>query len=806
MRFKFLFITFLSSIFIGISAQESKTNHMAEVNVNITSSSASLYQWFKLIEDSGVILSYNPSLINMNQQIKVKKGNKMVKNLLKEILSDYKYKIIPVEDNKLIIQINGRIPLTVSGIIKEDHSGEKLYGATIRFKDTSGEDFIALSDDNGFFSLDLPSNTYSMDINYIGYEPFHKSVSITKNTNLVYKLSPTSFPLEEVVVRPRIGMDELNEVSPSNLLAFSSSDIFSQIKILPGVIGSPANGDMQVNGGSGDENLILLDGVPVYHTNHLSSMLPVFNGDAIKNVAFHKSFFPAHFEGRLSSVTDIKLKDGNKEKYVQTLSLDMPSASAVLEGPIIKNKLSYMIGGRRSWLDFFDNLLSEDAKLNHSFYDVNAKLSYDITNNLSLQAGAYRAADDYYAPTEKKDRQSVLNWKNEAYYLKLNTIIGKVINTNSIYYTAYSNKVYAPELGVDYQSYVKGGIKGVSFSSDFSLNVDNIFNFSGGIKASREKFDLASISDTVKIRKEPITQLSLFYSTNVRVTDKIYAQAGVNFVAYIPSNHYNFYSPQPRFSLKYSPSSNHLLYADFSRMEQFYHYIRIDALPLPTDFRMPSINGFKPSTSEHYETGWKHFMKHSFFEASLYYKRRHNIMALRPETYPADDEWNKYIMSGDGESYGIKLHYFGDWKRFMLQFSYTYSRSKEWFADMKEQGKIPSLYDVPHIGNLALTYRLNKKSGISIGGIVRSGRIIDINDNIEIMPIDQFRTLRKKTNYRIDASYNYTKQFKKTDAKLLFRAGLYNILGNPSDEDALDFYSINFDRHCMPYGSITFKF
>ncbi len=814
MKLKFFISTILLSVFITVCAQERKANHIAEETVLITAdSSATLHNWFAVIEKKGIILSYNSSMLDLNRIISVKAGLIPVNTLLKKLLSDYHFTIIPSEKNKLILQINGRKPLVLSGIIKEEDSEEKLYGASVRFSNAAGESFVTLSDDNGYYNIELPIGRYQMDVNYMGYHPLKKRLFLSEDTCLVAALSPVPFPLEEVVVKSRTGLNELNEVGPSNLLSFSSSDLFSQIKILPGVLGSPVNGDFQVNGGSGDENLILLDGIPVYHINHLNSMLPAFNGDAIKNVAFHKSFFPAQFEGRLSSVTDVKLKDGNKEKYVQTLTLDMPAASAVLEGPIIKNKLSYMVAGRRSWLDFFDNLLSENFRLNHSFYDFNVKLSYDINNVSSLQASAYKGADNYYSSTEKNKRQSVLNWKNEVYALKYNTVIkNKVVNTNSFAYTNYTNRVYAPAIGVETSNYIKGGIKGFNFASDFGLNIDNIFNISGGIKASVERFDLASVGDTFRIRREPITQLSFFYSTNARITDKIYAQVALNFVAYMPKNHNNYFSPQPRFSFKYSPSENHFLYADFSRMEQFYHYIRLDALPLPTDFRMPSIKGFKPSTSEHYEVGWKYFMKQSFLETSLYYKRRHNIMALRPDTYPLDDLWNKYIMTGSGESYGIKLHYYGDWKKFMLQFSYTFSRSKEWFPDYKEKKKVPSLYDVPHICNLALTYKLNSHSGISLGGNLRSGRIIDVDYDYDLYfdgnyeDILLFRTSRHKINYRLDASYNFTKEFEKSKSKLFFRIGLYNIIGNPSEEDYLDFYSIYLNKHCIPYGSITFKF
>lgn|SRR5574344_775348 len=806
MRLKIQLLLVLIFWFVSAEAQQVNYNNPAEAVVNITNPSASLSEWFSLIQHNGIILSYSPSQLNMNKVITIGQGKKSVKILLKELLDNYEFKLLTEEKNKVIIQIKGLKPIRVSGTIKEESSGEKLYGATIHYISSGGKEYCTLSDERGFFTLLMPADTYRMVINYIGCESFKKEVYISGKTYSVYTISPALLPLNEIVVKPRISMEEFNEISPSNLLAFSSSDFFSQIRILPGIIGSQANENLQVNGGSGDENLVLLDGVPIYHTNHLNSMLPVFNGDAIKNVTFHKSYFPANFEGRLSSVTDIKLKEGNKKKYVQTLSLDMPSASAVLEGPIIREKLSYIIGARRSWLDFFDNMFFESEKVNHSFYDLNAKLSYDINKKFSIHGGFYRAGDDYYAPTEKRNRESVLNWKNDACYLKVNVLFGKIANSTTLSYTSYSNRIYGTEIGLTERKYIQSDIKNLLFSSDFTLNIDNIFKIDGGIKASRERFNIASGADTINITKKEITQFSFHYAANIMITEKFNAQVGVNLLGYIPDHDQNYFSIQPRFSLKYAPLNNHLLYLDFSRMEQFYHYIRLDALPLPTDFRMPSVNGFKPSSSEHYEAGWKYFLRSGIIESSLYYKRRHNIMAIRPDLFPLDGRWNKYIMQGEGESYGAKFHYFGSWHKFTIQFSYTWSRSKEWFKLYKNNLKVPSLYDIPHICNLAVTYNMTPYSGLSLGGNIRSGRIIDLT----AVPADlneiQFRNHRWNCNYRVDASYYYSKEFDKSKYKLFFRIGLYNIVGNPAQEDNLDFYSIYINNHCLPYLSISFRF
>ena len=248
-------------------------------------------------------------------------------------------------------------------------------------------------------------------------------------------------------------------------------------------------GYQTVDGGGYDENQFLLDGIPVYHPGHLNSLLPIFNGDAIKNIIFHKGFFPTHLEGRLSSVTEVNLKDGNKEDHIRTLTLDMPAASMTLEGPIIKNKLSYMVSARRSWLDFFDNLLSEENRLNHTFYDYNAKLSYFISPLSSITFLAYGARDDYHLPLIEEDESlSILRWDNQAYKLSYHTQIGKLGSSTSLFYSSHTNRARTDLLGFDVGEYIHSGIKSWNVSTEFDYSLENVYRAQWGVKYSYEVY------------------------------------------------------------------------------------------------------------------------------------------------------------------------------------------------------------------------------------------------------------------------------------------------------------------------------
>ena len=629
-------------------------------------------QWFGYIERQlDLTLSYNPSLIDLHKTCRISASGQMtVSQLLALVLEGYRFRTTFIPPRKLAIQIHRPQTYCLSGSVAEEGSGERLYGAVVVLDDGKEGKWHALTDADGRFRLYLPEGYYRMNISYMGYQPYTQPVRVDRDRTLRPALTPQLFEIAEVTVKSYKNGGELGELTPSNLLSFSGNDLFSQIWILPGVAGLPTGCNFQVDGGSSDENQLLLDGVPVYHPGHINSLLPVFNGDAVRSMVFHKGFFPTRLEGRLSSVTEVNLKEGNLQEHVRTLTLDMPAAGITLEGPILKDKLSYLVSARRSWLDFFDNLLSEDSRMNHSTYDYNAKLSYHLSPSSTL---------------------------------------------------------------------------------------------------------------------------------------RLMAQVGVHFVGYLPRHHRSYYSIQPRFSLKYQPAEKELLYLHFSRMEQFYHYLRFDYLSLPTDFRMPSIDGFRPRSSEHYEVGWKHFLENGQLDVSAYYKTRRHVVALSPDTSIEDARRDQYIMTGNGDSYGAKAYFYNTWKRWTLQLSYAYTRSREWFPRLEDRGKLPSLYDIPHQLGAALSCQIGRHSSLSLGGTVRSGRIIELDEFLDPLPANRFRTERERTRYRLDAGYSFRKDIG-ADKLLLLRLGLYNIVGNPSEEEVLSYYSVHWYGNCLPYASVSFKF
>ena len=799
-----------SLVIIAFGKVAGQSNHVtdtvAEEKLRVNASSATVFQWFRKIEEKKhIVLSYNSSVIDVSRTRRINfTGELTVKELLERILDEYEIRTIFIPPNKLVIQAREWNEYYLNGTVFEEGSGERLYGAVVTLENRHGKQWYVISDENGGFKACLPEGKYTYNVSYMGYPPYSGQLDINQDRFVQAYLQPQLFEIDEIKVKSDRKVGELSELNPSNMLAFSGNDLFSQIWILPGVTSSLAGNNFQVDGGGNDENLFLLDGVPVYHPGHFNSLLPVFNGDAVKNIIFHKGFFPTRLEGRLSSVTEVNLKEGNKQEQAYTMTLDVPAASIVLEGPIVKDKLSYMVSGRRSWLDFFDKLFSEEEQLNHSSFDGNAKLSYSMSPVTSLHALVYVARDDYHLPLDEDVKESVLRWDNRVYQLSCRTRLGNVGSNISLFYSSHVNRASVDIIGFGEGGYVHSGIKSANLSTEFTYSVDRVYQARWGMKLSREIYDVAAFGEDTRTRHVPINQFSVFYDNSLHVTSRLSVQVGVHGVGYYPRRNPSYYSIQPRLSVKYFPGDKDLFYLNFSKMEQFYHCLKLNYWDLPTDFRMPSIGDYKPRTSEHYESGWKHFLDNGLIEVSAYYKTRRNLVALRPETYVEDDQWQEYIMTGKGDSYGIRFYFNGAWERWRMQVSYSYARSREWFDELAENGKMSSLQDIPHQAGIAISYRLGLHSLISAGGMLHSGKILEMDDNFDPFPVPEFRTHRSPLNYRVDAGYSYRKSF--GDKLLSLRFGLYNIIGNPSEEEILSYYSVHWKGHCLPYGSISFKF
>lgn len=744
-------------------------------------------------------------MIDINKICYFSQKNIKVKELLTDILSDYRTAIVVVNPRKIIIAVDRKNIYQFNGVVRETETLEKLYGAVLFFKKNGVIVSSCITNDSGFFSTALPEGTYDIETNYLGYLKSVKTITLSYNQRIDIFLKPMALELSEIIISPqRSSSNELSTSSPPNMLSYSNLDVLSEMKVFPGVIMSRSGADTNVNGGASEENLILLDGVPIYHNSHINYMLPVFNGSAIKNVNLYSSFFPARYEGKLSSILDIKIKEGNKKKHSRNLSLDIPSVAAMLEGPIKKGKASYMVSGRRSWMEFLDKAIPASKRANYTFYDIYTKLHWDISAKTDMQFSTYHTIDEYYSPIPEGKKDKIIHWANGMYALKLSCQLGeRLFNTTQVAYTHYINKAHADILDFEADRYVSAGIKEVSFNSSFSYHLNNKVLMAYGIKGTHSIF--SNINDDLQTEKSDINQISAYYENKLSLSSKWNIQIGINTVIYMPKGNKPHYNLQPRFSISYDAGRD-VISLDISRMAQFYHYFRFYGMDLPTDLRMPSINGFKPQTSVHTELGWKHYLNGGYTNASIYYKQRNKILFVNPEAYYSSDNWKNFLLEGKGGSYGLKLSFFKDWEKISAQAAYTCSRSLESYTGFKEGRNIPSLYDIPHVFNSTISYRLTKSSAFSIGTQLHSGRIIINIPKEPLKSMDELYTKRYPFSYKFDVGYTYSKYFIRSGNKITLRLGIHNILGNPIKEEVSNFYKVNLGQNCIPYGGAMWSF
>lgn len=355
---------------------------------------------------------------------------------------------------------------TISGIITDNATGETLIGATV-LDTRSGKG--TTTNVNGRYTLTLKENTATLRITFVGYEPIHDTIHLKGNTNRNYKLHP-SIQLQEVVVRAqRINSRESAQMSALEMpveqlkavpVLFGEADIMKAIQLLPGVqSGNEGTGGMYVRGGGPDENLFLLDGIPLYNVNHMGGFFSAFNADAVKNVTLYKGSFPARFGGRLSSVLDVTTNNGNDKEIHGNASIGFISAKINVEGPIVKEKTTFCLSARRTYADFLLQPLVQrmatdvDGKsklvAGYYFYDLNAKVTHKFSDKSRLYATFYHGNDDVY--TKVRTESSLAedqyldfanNWGNTVGGLRWNYVLGPKLFMNlSASYTQYNNQM-----------------------------------------------------------------------------------------------------------------------------------------------------------------------------------------------------------------------------------------------------------------------------------------------------------------------------------------------------------------------------
>ena len=651
---------------------------------------------------------------------------------------------------------------TISGTLKDATNGEDLYGGMIKVKELTNVG--AISNAYGFFSLTLEKGTYTLIFRSTGFESKETVVELNKDIELKVELDiPKDVQnIEEVEVKAQkenenitgSGMD-VTRLDPKDIetipVLFGEKDIMKTLQLTPGVKGAgEGNAGFFGRGGGADQNLILLDEANVYNASHLLGFFSVFNSDAIKDVSLYKSGIPAEYGGRASSVMDVKMRDGNKKKFGMSGGIGLISSRLTVEAPIVKDKGSFIVSGRRSYADLFLKL-SKDTSINQTqlfFYDLNAKANYRLGDKDRIFLSGYFGRDvlginDAFG----------FNWGNATGTIRWNHLFSnKLFSNTSI---AYSDFDYGFNVGSGEDGFgISSSINDINFKQDFDyfLNSNNKMKF--GVNAIYHTFKPGELSggnssfNPIVLDTRYGLEAAAYIQNDMKIGSRWSLMCGLRYSAFnlmgdgtayefdgngvlTNSTEYSrgesialHHGLEPRFSISYILSENNSIKLGYNRNLQYLHRVTNSTTSSPTDIWVPSSNNVLPQLADQIAIGYyQNFNKNMFsFTGEVYYKALQNQIDYRTG---ASNFLNELIegefVYGKGRSYGLELQLQKKKGKFTGWLSYTLSRSLRTFDAIDNGREFSARQDRIHDISLVTMYNLTERVALSAAWIYYTG-------------------------------------------------------------------------------------
>jgi hypothetical protein len=663
---------------------------------------------------------------------------------LQQLLGPYGIEIVR-KDDLLIFRKRNNTTKKISGFVRDAENGESLVGANV-IDLTSGKGVGANT--FGFFSLDTSGD--SIAVSFVGYA--YKKLSIKDGAaELLIALEKEDNVLDEVLISGT-NTRELPEISTIRLSAekikkipvfMGETDLLKTLQLLPGVqAASEGTAGFQVRGGGPDQNLILLDGVPVYNANHLFGFFSVFNADAINSVELIKGGFPARYGGRLSSIVDIQMKEGNLHKFEGEGAIGLVASRVTVNGPINKGKTSFMLSARRTFLDVltvpFAKLANSDRIMSASFWDLNAKVNHIISPTdriyLSFYSGRDRLYDDYSIDESdmKEDEHAEIKWGNVTSAFRWNhqytdQLFSNLTATYTRYQFELGTKVHyqfpnTPDISRNNQYHSNIRDAGLKMDFDYFFNNDHLIKFGTNLvhhtlRPGVSKFQSHIQIDTTFGSPEiNLSEMYIYVEDEVLLSGSTRANIGVHYSA-ARAGSKTYMSWQPRFTINQRLGHALSLKASYARMAQYIHLLVNSGIGLPTDLWVPSTERVKPQLSDQVALGASSVYKHFEISVEGYYKWMNNLIEYKDGAgfLDIDSEWENKIEFGSGNSYGAELFVQKKSGRSTGWIAYTWSKSTRQFDNLNFGKSFPYRYDRRH--NVSIVYNLAINDRIDFGAV-----------------------------------------------------------------------------------------
>lgn len=697
---------------------------------------------------------------------------------------------------------------TISGYITDTNTGETLINSGV-FDSKSNNGTV--SNSYGFYSITLSRGVVNLNFSYVGYKTQRRSFVLSKDTVVNISMSQM-LELNEVTVvanRRDIGVAGTQmsaiEVPIAQIKSvpalFGETDVLKVLQLLPGVkAGTEGTSGMYVRGGGPDQNLFLLDGVPIYNVNHLGGFFSVFDADAIKNVTLYKGSFPARFGGRLSSVIDIRMKDGNNKKLHGNVSLGLISTKINLEGPLGSENTTFNVTARRTYIDLLLQPIMtmaakqegmEKMRAGYYFYDFNAKISHKFSDKDRLYLSTYFGDDVVYSKMresysdyagQKSDSwmKMSMNWGNAIAALRWNHIISNKLFMNTT--ATYTRYRYDVGIGVEKSSETptEKGFESTNLTynsgiEDFSAKVDfdfmpntyhdikfgaNITNhtFRPGVQVLKSE-DINNTTTqlfdkTIGNKNVHSNELVMYVEDNLKVTDFLKANIGLNISSYLVDSKL-YPSIQPRVSTNVLLSEKMSFKASYAYMNQYIHLLSSNNISLPTDLWVPVTKRIDPMNSHQVSTGFFYVLKNSIdFSVEGYYKAMNNLIEYKDGSsfLGSSTGWEDKVSVGRGWSYGVEVLAQKSYGKTTGWIGYTWSKSERLF-DREDQklnnGNIfPAKYDRRHDISLVLSHKFSDKFDIAGTWVYSTG-------NTATLGMQNYQSLQSNGPYWNNSSVSY---------------------------------------------------
>ncbi|CAL1516403.1 TonB-dependent receptor [Chitinophaga sp. MM2321] len=713
-----------------------------------------------LEKEYGIHFSYSRELVNLSRKVTVTVYHQRLKSVLEELFVPDEIRYTRVGD-QLVLQPAIRTTRTISGYVQDAFSGEKLPGATIWSpalkQGTTTNQF-------GYFSITTIKDTNSLAVSYIGYDTYLQPVTHRGDQLLTVALLPVA-SLKEVVVTA-IDRNKLQDQTQMSKMSIPQSVVQSMPKLLgeadlmrtlhsiPGVGGGmDGAGGLHVRGGSPDQNLILLDGTPVFNFSHFFGVYSLLNADVVKSTELYKGAFPARFGGRLSSVVDITMKDGDMKNYHGDVGVGMISARFNLEGPIVKDKTSFIISGRRSYPDLIYNILrsendfGRDGAFNAFFYDVHAKINHIFSPKDRIYLSLYKGEDnllvkqvpdntDVPADPTKIRTESVrfrLGWGNTIGALRWNHIYGPQLFSNAslnyseyAFLTEYGFKYSLPasrESSDQYGTY-SSRMKNASAKIDFDYRPDPRHSIRFGTAVTGHYFKpgmtdfedkssgIPPLDTTYRALKTQGLEFILYAEDDWQLRTGLYVNLGVHASAFLVNGRL-YQSVQPRLGFRYMLPRNWALKGAYTHMTQYIHLLSNNGISLPMDIWVPSTQRVAPMFSRQLATGLAKTSNNGSYEFSMegYFKSMFNMIEYTSDRGFVNQDlvnWDEKVVVGKGWSYGGEVMIRKQKGKTTGWIGYTLAWSTRRFPGINNNQTFPYKYDHRHDIELVLTQQLGK--------------------------------------------------------------------------------------------------